>query len=279
MNVSTRSKRGCPRPLGPSILLQRRGPPRGGVLVLLMLLWGSAAAGSQVVIFAAASLTEALEEILTKDQFGEVSLSFASSSSLARQIEAGAPADLYFCASSSWMDYLQARNLIAPKTRIDLLRNRLVLIAPRDEGFAVSLRPDFDFASAFSGRIALADPDHVPAGIYARQALTALGWWQPLVNRLAPTPHVRAALVYVERGETPVGIVYASDVRDDRVTCIGTVPDSLHHPIVYPLAAIRGHASTEVLRVLSHLTASSSAAIFRKYGFAVSGGDGDDAQR
>ena len=271
MNVSTGSKRGWRRPLAPSVLLQRRGPAGSSVFLSLILLWGSDAAGSQVVLFAAASLTEALEDILPSERFGEVTLSCASSSSLARQIEAGAPADLYFSASSSWMDYLEARNLIAPKTRIDLLGNRLVLVAPKDEAFAVAVHPDFDFADAFSGRLALADPDHVPAGIYARQALIALGWWQPLVKRLAPAPHVRAVLVYVERGESSVGIVYASDVRADRVDLLATIPDSLHQPIVYPLAAIRGQTSPEVLRVLSHLMTSGSAAIFRKYGFSVTG--------
>ncbi len=273
MNVSNESKRGWHRPAAVSAFSKRGGRVWGRVFVVPMLFWASEVTASQVVLFAAASLTEALEDILPKERFAAVSLSFASSSSLARQIEAGAPADLYFSASSRWMDYLEAKNLIEPKTRIDLLRNRLVLIAPRKEGFAVSLHPDFDFASAFSGRLALADPDHVPAGIYARQALTALGWWHPLVNRLAPAPHVRAALVYVERGESAAGIVYASDVKGARIDLIATIPDSLHQPIVYPLAAVRGRASAEVRQVLSHLMATGSTTIFRKYGFAIVGED------
>ena len=273
MNVSNGSKRGWHKLTAVAAWSKRCGPARGGVFVSLMLLWGSEVAASQVVLFAAASLTEALEEILPKERFPGVSLSFASSSSLARQIEAGAPADLYFSASDSWMDYLEGKDLIEPETRIDLLRNRLVLIAPRREAFAVSLHPDFDFPSAFSGRLALADPDHVPAGIYARQALTALGWWHPLVERLAPAPHVRAALVYVERGEAAAGIVYATDVKGARVDLLAAIPDSLHQPIVYPVAAVKGRASAEVRRVLSQLTSTGSTAIFRKYGFAVMGGD------
>ncbi len=273
MNVSNGSKRGWRELAAASAWSKRCGPARGGVFVSLMLLWGSEVAASQVVIFAAASLTEALEEILPKERFPGVSLSFASSSSLARQIEAGAPADLYFSASDSWMDYLEAKDLIEPKTRIDLLRNRLVLIAPRREAFAVSLHPDFDFASAFSGRLALADPDHVPAGIYARQALTALGWWHPLADRLAPAPHVRAALLYVERGEAEAGIVYATDVKGVHIDLMATLPDSLHQPIAYPVAVVKGRASAAVRRVLSHLTATGSTAIFRNYGFAVVDGD------
>ena len=232
MRVSNVLKRGWRRPAWVSGRSKKRGPARGGVAASLMLLWASEAAASQVVLFAAASLTEALEEILPRKQFPRVSLSFASSSSLARQIEAGAPADLYFSASDRWMDYLEARGMIEPATRIDHLRNKLVLIAPRKEAFAVSLHPDFDFASAFAGRLALADPDHVPAGIYARQVLTALGWWPSLEDRLAPAPHVRAALVYVERGESAAGIVYATDARGARVDLIAAIPDSLHEPIV-----------------------------------------------
>ena len=184
----------------------RKGAPSRGAIALALILLSRSGAASEVVVFAAASLTGALEEIVPRAQFAGVSLSFASSSSLARQIEAGAPADLYFSASSRWMDYLEAKNLIEPATRVDILTNSLILITPPGAAFAVHLRPDFDFAAAFSGRLALADPDHVPAGVYARQALEALGWWPRLGRRLAPAPHVLAALVYVERGECPVGI-------------------------------------------------------------------------
>ena len=251
----------------------RKGAPSRGAIALALILLSRSGAASEVVVFAAATLTGALEEIVPRAQFAGVSLSFASSSSLARQIEAGAPADLYFSASSRWMDYLEAKNLIEPATRVDILTNSLILITPPGAAFAVHLRPDFDFAAAFSGRLALADPDHVPAGVYARQALEALGWWPRLGRRLAPAPHVLAALVYVERGECPVGIVYATDADCERVDIVAALPDSLHQPIVYPLAALRGHASPAVRRLRTHLLKAESRAVFRKHGFGLIGGE------
>ena len=151
-------------------------------------------------------------------------LSVASSSTLAKQIAAGAPADIYFSANVEWMDYLQAHQHIEQDTRVDLLGNALVVIAPTGEPFTVRWAKDFDFAGAFAGRLALGDPDHVPAGQYARQALEKLGWWPVLKSRIAPAPDVRAALVYVERGECAVGLVYATDAaQSDRVITLATV--------------------------------------------------------
>lgn len=220
-----------------------------------------------ISLYAAASLTAALQEVLPKERFDDLALSVGGSSSLARQIEAGAPADLFFSASSTWMDYLVKQDLIEPETRVDLLGNQLVLIAPRGAAFGVSLRQDFDFAGSFSGRVALADPDHVPAGVYARQSLVSLGWWPALQHRLAPAPHVRAAVVYVERGECTAGFVYRTDLHDAEVELVAAVPDSLHEPIVYTLAAVKGRATEEVLQLSAHLQTRESIAIFRRHGF------------
>ena len=220
-------------------------------------------------LYAAASLTSALQE-LAPQYGGPLRLSFASSSALARQIEAGAPADLYFSANRAWMDYLEEKGLLEAGTRTDLLGNSLAFIAPRGEGFAVQVDRQFAFAAAFAGRLALADPDHVPAGLYARQALRALGWWEPLENRLAPALDVRAALVYVGRGECPVGLVYATDAAcSDKVETLAAVPDSLHQPIRYPLAVLKGRLTPPVRRLLDFLQAPPSAAVFSRHGFAV----------
>ncbi|MXW79484.1 MAG: molybdate ABC transporter substrate-binding protein [Gemmatimonadetes bacterium] len=236
--------------------------------ILLLLLWPALAAAQSV--FAAASLSSALSEIAT--HYEGMRLSVASSSTLAKQIAAGAPADIYFSANAEWMDYLQTRQHIEQDTRVDLLGNALVVIAPREEPFSVRWTRDFDFASAFAGRLALGNPDHVPAGQYARQALEALGWWPALKTRTAPAPDVRAALVYVERGECAVGLVYATDAaQSDRVITIATVPDSLHRPIVYPAAIVKGRASVQTRSLLAFFSSEPAADIFRKHGFTFLG--------
>lgn len=240
-------------------------------LALLCTAFGLAApAAAEVTVFAAASLTSALQEILPAGVPPAVSLSFGSSSTLAKQIEAGAPADLFVSASEAWIDYLLERGLLEASTRVDLLANLLVVVAPAGEGFAVEVRPGFDFAGAFAGRLAVGDPDHVPAGIYARQALAQLGWWAALRDRLASAPDVRAALVFVERGECPAGIVYATDAAvSDKVEVIATLADSLHAPIRYPAAAIAGRATPAVRQVLARLRSPAAAAVFRRHGFTV----------
>lgn len=230
----------------------------------------AAAASGDVTVFAAASLTSALQEVLPASRPPRVSLSFGSSSALARQVEAGAPADLFLSSSDEWVDYLQQRGLVDSTTRVDLLANRLVIVAPAGEGFPVELSPGFDFAGAFAGRLALGDPDHVPAGVYARQALRRLGWWEGLRHRLAPAPDVRAALVFVERGECAAGIVYATDAAiSARVEVVALLPDSLHAPIRYSAAATSGRATPAVLEVLARLRSPAAAAVFRRCGFTV----------
>lgn len=239
-------------------------------LSLLLLCPALAAAQS---VFAAASLHSALAELGT--HYAGMRLSVASSSTLAKQIAAGAPADIYFSAHVEWMDYLQARQHIEPGTRVDLLGNALVVIAPKDEPFAVRWARDFDFAAAFTGRLALGDPEHVPAGQYARQALETLGWWSALKSRVVPAPDVRAALVYVERGECAAGWVYATDAaHSERVVTLATAPDSLHRPIVYPAAIVKGRASAQVRGLLAFFGSEAAAGVFRKHGFTVLGDPG-----
>ena len=236
-------------------------------IVLLVLCPALAAAQS---VFAAASLNSALTELAT--HYEGIRLSVASSSTLAKQIAAGAPADIYFSANAEWMDYLQARQHIEQDTRVDLLGNALVVIAPKEAPFSVSLARDFDFAGAFAGRLALGDPDHVPAGQYARQSLEALGWWPALKNRIAPAPDVRAALVYVERRECAAGLVYATDAaQSDRVITLATVPDSLHRPIVYPAAIVKGRTNAQTRNLLAFLSSDTAADIFSKHGFTFLG--------
>ena len=230
----------------------------------------ASAALAEVTLFAAASLTTALEEIVPVNASPPVSLSFAGSSTLARQIDAGAPADLFVSAHREWMDYLEERGRIDATTRFDLLANRLVVIAPSGTGLVVEPHRDFDFAATFDGRLALGDPDHVPAGIYTRQALQRLGWWSRVRERLAPAPDVRAALVFVERGECAAGIVYATDAAISRkVEVVATIPDSLQPPIRYSAAVVKGRDSAAVRKVMLYLRSSVAADVFRRHGFIL----------
>ena len=238
------------------------------VSIVLLLLYPTLVAAQSV--FAAASLNSALSELTT--HYEGMLLSVASSSTLAKQIAAGAPADIYFSANAEWMDYLQARQHIEQDTRVDLLGNALVIIAPKGAPFAIRFARNFAFAGAFAGRLALGDPDHVPAGQYARQALKKLGWWPALKSRIAPAPDVRAALVYVERGECAAGLVYATDAaQSDRAITLATVPDSLHRPIVYPAAIVKGRASAKVRSLLAFFSSDTATDIFRKHGFTFLG--------
>jgi len=239
------------------------------LLHILFPLLISAVPASTQTVYAAASLATALREVTQLLPGQQARLSFASSSSLAKQIAAGAPADLYFSASTQWMDFLEDRKLIARGTRSDLLTNRLVVIAPSHHAFEVRSDSSFDFASAFEGRLAVGDPSHVPVGMYARQALDTLGWFAGLADRLAPAPHARAALVYVERGECAAGVVYATDASiSNRVEVLATLPASTHQPIVYPLAAIAtGGDDSGAGRLLAHYRSPEAAAVFRRHGF------------
>ncbi len=242
---------------------------------LLFALAGAAQADTrEFTVYGAASLTNALQDIGTAFTVGggaKVKFSFAASSLLARQIEAGAPADMFFSADTEWMTYLADRNLIQAATRRDVLSNHLVLIGPMNSTIALEIKPGFALAQTLGeGRLAVADPDSVPAGKYARQALTTLGVWGSVAERLVRAENVRVALTYVARGEAPLGIVYETDARaEPKVKIIGTFPENSHLPIVYPVALTAGATSAEAKAFLTYVEGAQAADVFRHYGFIV----------
>ena len=232
----------------------------------------AAHAQAPVTVFAAASLTDAMRafgaEWAARGN-APPRFSFASSAALARQVEQGAPADLFVSADEPWMDYLAQRSLIQPATRISLIGNRLVLVAPADQPGDMALTPGADLLSRLgpSGRLATADPASVPAGRYAQAALTALGMWARVAPRLARAENVRAALLLVERGEAPLGIVYATDaIASQGVRVVGTFPDGSHPPITYPFALTR-NAGPAAAALLSFLAGPDTAPTWRRLGF------------
>jgi len=226
-----------------------------------------------ITVFGAASLTNVLQE--TGDEFTRatslpVRFSFAASSVLARQLENGARADVFISADEQWMDYLQARNLIDPSSRRNLLGNRLVLIAPADSPVTLRIAPHFGLLAALGGgRLSTGDPDSVPAGRYARSALISLGVWKDVQDRLVRAENVRIALAFVARGEAPLGIVYESDALIDQgVRQIDVFPAGTHPPILYPAALTRA-AGAGSKRFLDWLRGGKSGTVFRRYGFIV----------
>jgi molybdate transport system substrate-binding protein len=228
-----------------------------------------------VLVFAAASLKTALDQIAAewRTTTGKaVTISYAASSTLAKQIENGAPADLFISADEDWMDYLQQRGLIDPKTRVDLLGNSLVLIAPAASPLQATISPGFPLAAMLgNGRLAMADPAAVPAGRYGKAALTALGVWQAVAGRIAAAENVRAALLLVARGETPLGIVYRTDAAaEPAVRIVGTFPPDSHPPIVYPLA-LTSIASPETPGLAAYLRRPAARKLFEAQGFTPPG--------
>ena len=225
-----------------------------------------------LTVFAAASTTEAMNAVARayeKTHPVSVTCSFGSSSMLAKQIEHGAPADVFLSADQTWMDYLSTRQAIVASSRFDLLGNNLVIIAPK--GKLVVIRPEKGFAidAAFSGRMAIGDPSHVPAGIYTKEAFVSLGWWDALANRLAPTADVRAALKLVELDEVDVGVVYATDAQaSTKVTVVATIASNLHQPIRYPMALTRT-ANPAAAEFLAYLRTSAATMVFTAAGFTV----------
>lgn len=196
-------------------------------------------------------------------------LSYAASSALARQVEAGAPADLFVSADEEWMDALQKRGLIAPRSRADVVGNDLVLVAPLASHARVTLRPGVGRMLA-AGPLAMADPDSVPAGKYGKAALEKLGAWPPVAPHVVRAENVRAALALVERGAAPFGIVYATDAKASKaVRVVATFPAASHKPIVYPLARLKASTSIEGERFRRFLLSSEAKAIFARYGFRV----------
>lgn len=234
-----------------------------------------ALASAQVTVFAAASCTDAINDIgkaYAETGGGPIVPSYASSSTLAKQIENGAPANVFISADEQWMNYLGDKSLLAAGTRIDLLGNRVVLIAPKDSPTAkVDIGPGFPLAQLLAGgRLAVGDPAHVPVGIYTQAALEKLGVWGDVQGKLAPADSVRAALAFVERGETPFGVVYATDAAaSDKVKVVGEFPEGSHPPVVYPAALVAGHDSPEAKAFFAFLQGDRAKAIFRHYGFAV----------
>ena len=225
----------------------------------------------ELLVFAAASLTNVLGELAAnweKSSGVPVNLSFAASSALARQIEAGGAADVFVSADQEWMDYLSRRNLLDGRTRRNLVGNALVLIAPVDSRVALDISPGFPLAQALSGgRLAIADPDTVPAGRYARAALTNLGVWESVSSQLAPGENVRTALTYVARGESPLGVVYSTDAQiDPKVRVVATFPDHTHAPITYPAAAT-AQAGHRAAALLDYLSSAPAYLVWKKHGF------------
>lgn len=225
-----------------------------------------------VLVLAAASLQTAIDELVPMAESAtgvHVRASYAASSTLARQIENGAPADLFISADLDWMDYLADRALIRTDTRVNLLGNHLVLIAPAGEPSTLRIAPGFALAAALgaNGRLAVADPDAVPAGKYAKAALSALGVWDSVAGKLASAENVRAALLLVERGEAPLGIVYRTDAAVDRgVAVVDTFPDGTHPAIIYP-AALTRRASPDADKVLAFLEGTAARTVFGRLGF------------
>ena len=238
-----------------------------GVALLALL----PARAADVTVFAAASLSDALKEIgdaYKQDTGNAVVFSFAASSALARQIEASSGADIFISADTDWMDYLDSRGLIAHASRVDLLGNRLVLIAPADSKVALTVKPLFNLAGALGeSRLALADPAGAPAGRYAKAALMSLGAWEAVANKIVPAENVRVALAYVARGEASVGIVYATDAKaEPKVRVVAVFPDDAYPRIVYP-AALTKDAKPEARAFLAYLSGPRARAIFVKDGF------------
>jgi molybdate transport system substrate-binding protein len=228
-----------------------------------------------VLVFAAASLKNALDDIdatWQRDTGRSVTASYAASSTLAKQIENGAPADLFISADTQWMDYLEQRKLLKPGSRSDLLGNTLVLVAPAKSDITLmTIAPGFPLTAALGdGRLAMADPAGVPAGMYGKAALEKLGVWGSVANRIAAAENVRAALLLVARGEAPLGIVYATDAAiEPGVRIVAAFPADTHPPIVYPIALIAGSSNSNATAVLAYLKSSVARAQFRKAGFTA----------
>ena len=229
----------------------------------------------KVTVFAAASLTNAMQDIAKeykKEKNVDVVSSFASSSTLARQIEAGAPADLFISADQKWMDYAVEKKSIDTASRATLLGNSLVVVAPKASAQGeINISDNTDWTSLLKGgRLAVGDPEHVPAGIYAKEALQKLGAWDTLSPELAPAEDVRGALALVERSEAPLGIVYGSDaVASKGVKVVGTFPEDSHKKVEYPLAIVDGHNSATVSAFYDYLKGPEASAIFKHYGFTT----------
>jgi molybdate transport system substrate-binding protein len=236
--------------------------------------YAAKAQDQSITVFAAASMKNALDDVdaaYTKQSGVKVVASYDASFALMKQIEAGAPADVFVSADLKWMDYGSEKKLIKDDTRVNLLGNVLVLIAAKDAKIDhVDIAPGFDLAKlAGDGRIATGDVKAVPVGLYAKAALEKLGVWSAVEPKMAMTANVRAALVLVARGEAPLGIVYSTDAKvEPGVKVVGVFPESSHDPIIYPVAATV-NAKAEAAQYLAFLRSAAAKSIFEAYGFAV----------
>lgn len=226
-----------------------------------------------LLVCAAASMSNVLEELGAAYRTAtgvDVKLSVAASSALARQIESGAPADVFVSADQDWMDYLEGRGLIDAASRRDVAGNRLVLVEDAGGRRQLGITQGFDLRQALGGqRLAIADPDSVPAGRYARAALTSLGVWATVEDRLVRAENVRSALAFVARGEAPLGIVYATDARiEPKVRVVDVFPEASHSPIRYPVALTRS-ARPAARGFIEYLSGADARAAFQRYGFTA----------
>lgn len=264
--------------------------PRRGLILGLMLATASlmpvraeeaakvtaAGADTTVTAFAAASLTNALEDIskayAAKGGKSQIKYSFAASSALAKQLEAGAPANIFASADLKWMDYTDGKDLTLPDTRVKLLGNELVLVAPADKAKPVTITKGLDIEALLgpNGRIATGLVDSVPVGVYAKQAFTNLGVWDKVAPRIVGAESVRAALALVERGEVPYGVVYATDAAIAKnVKIVATFPADSYPPVEYPFSLVKGQDTPEAKAYFAFLQGPEAKEIYKKYGFSV----------
>jgi molybdate transport system substrate-binding protein len=233
-----------------------------------------AQAAEKVTVFAAASLKNALDDITAtwRQETGkEATISYAASSALAKQIESGAPADIFISADLDWMDYVAKKQLIKEDTRKNLLGNRIVLVAAKDKAERVEIRQGFDLAKLLGdGRLAMGAVDSVPAGKYGKAALESLGVWSSVESKVAGAESVRAALLLVSRGEAPYGIVYRTDAAADKeVKIVGTFPEDSHKPIIYPVAILAESKNADAVSLFDYIKSDKAVPFFEKQGFTI----------
>jgi molybdate transport system substrate-binding protein len=234
----------------------------------------AAAQTKDLLVFAAASLKNALDDISAawqRETGKKTAISYAASPALARQIEQGAPADIFISADLDWMDYVEKRDLIKADTRSNLLGNKIVLVAPKSSTASVKIAPGLNLAGALgSGRLAMADTAAVPAGKYGKSALKALGVWSSVQDKVAQAENVRAALLLVSRGEAPLGIVYETDAAaDPNVRIVDAFPANTHPAIVYPIALTAAGRNPDAASFLAYLKSAKARPLFEKQGFTV----------
>jgi len=231
-------------------------------------------AADKIVVFAAASMKNALDNAdaaFTKETRKEVAVSYAASGPLAKQLENGAPADVFISADTNWMDYVASKKLIKDDSRVNLLGNKLVLVAAKDKAKPVEIKQGLDLAGLLGdGRLAIGQPESVPAGKYGKTALEKLGIWASVEKKIAGAESVRAALALVSRGEAPYGIVYQTDVSaDPGVAVVGTFPADSHPPILYPIAITSSSKNADVQAYFDFLKSAKAVPFFEHEGFTI----------